>query len=247
MRNRLHGKALESWYAGSHFPPTSLVVATIHEPVEVVSIIVWLIWWDVVIGVWVRRIGEIGRPHQRVYDASGNLRHRWRSGRRRSHCCRRCLRDGLLLGLLLLSLSRLVRKLHGRSVQHGLHLLLLLLLTDVFVGPTPFLFELRFQKVDSPARLLTDLFKYCEDFRLFLKISKALCCYRNAADCGTGNASTSLSAGGQLVEKGKKFYLSLTCATMPQVCRAWCICISYISGTSMLMVGWICESKHIAV
>ena len=72
--------------------------------------------------------------------------------------------------------------------MHQVGHLLLLLLTEIVLVPSPFLLELRLEEVDAPAGLFLDLFKDGQDFSLFGEVSEAFGGYGEGADCYTCNA-----------------------------------------------------------
>lgn len=174
------------------------MIVSLHEPVEKVSIVVRLIRWNVMIRIRMRSRIEIRRLHQRINDAPWHLRHggcvaacargawRWRWQRRRV--------------LLVLCHGRLV------GAHDGLHLLLVLLLSHVLVGPTPLLLGLGLDEIDAPARFLFDLLQNGKDFFLLLVVGQTLGCNCQTPDSGAGDTS-----GRRSVPRTSSSGIHLTC------------------------------------
>lgn len=65
----------------------------------------------------------------------------------------------------------------------------MLLVPHVLVGPAPFLTQLGFKKIDSPASFLLNLPQNRQNFFLLFEISEALGTNTDASDAGTCHAA----------------------------------------------------------
>ena len=122
---------------------------SVEKPVKVMISRVVMIRRNIITLIWMRWRVKIRRPHQWIDDSPWNLRRcrRGRSRRERGH---------LLLVLVV----------HRWSVQHGRHLLLLLLLPKIVIVPSPFLLQLGLEEIDLPSGFLVDFFEDRDDFSL---------------------------------------------------------------------------------